>query len=122
MLFMAPKYPEADASFMSRTPGMKTDEIKEAAGRRVAKLQVAARRAEVATVAEGDADALPIVQLRARACAVGGCTSFAELATVSLVRQFLRKGRRQDARRILRAFLQRHPSTPLVAELVRAIA
>ena len=58
-----------------------------------------------------------VAKLRATACAVEGCDSFAELATVALVRQFLKKGRRADARRLLGAYLEQHPRTPKIAGL-----
>ena len=60
-------------------------------------------------------------RLRATACAAEGCETFAELATVALVRQFLRKGRRADAKRLLAAYLERYPRTGKIIALQRQV-
>lgn len=45
--------------------------------------------------------------------------SFAELAAIVVACQYLKKGRRQDARRILMSYLKKHPSTSRVAAALR---
>ena len=56
------------------------------------------------------------------ACEVEGCRSFAELATVVLVRQFVKKGRRADGHRLVAAYLTKHPKTTKIDELLELLA
>jgi hypothetical protein len=62
-------------------------------------------------VASGAAAAQQVKDL---AVATSGCGTFAELAALSLARHFVRKGRRLDARRLLRAYLDQHGPTPRI--------
>jgi len=65
------------------------------------------------------ADQTELENIKLVASAVGNCTTFAELTAVALVNQFLRKGRRSDARRLLTSYLKKHGPTPRIAALLR---
>ena len=65
------------------------------------------------------ADDLSISRIRKVATECCPFQSFAELTTVSLACQFLRRGRRADARQLLLSYLHCHPSTSRVAAALR---
>jgi hypothetical protein len=64
---------------------------------------------------------LEAARLKALACRIDGAGSFAELAALALARQFVKRGRPRDARRVLAAFLQRHGASPRVEALASAL-
>jgi hypothetical protein len=60
--------------------------------------------------------------VRHLAVEVGGFASFAELATLALVKQLLANHRPLAARRALKSYLRRHPMTPRIARRLSSLA
>lgn len=63
-----------------------------------------------------------IDRIKAQACHVGQCESFAELAAILMADRYARKGRSFDAHRILRTYLKQYPMTPRVMAKLRELS
>lgn len=63
-----------------------------------------------------------VMIVKEKACEAGQFESFAELTALVMARQYVKKGRKQDARRILLSFLKKHPATLKVTETLKQIA
>jgi hypothetical protein len=60
--------------------------------------------------------------IKAQACHVGQCETFAELAAILMAERYLKKGRSFDAQRILRSCLRQHPMSPRVIAKLRELS